>query len=115
MRFLIKTLISALIITAVSTLSKKVPLVGALIISLPITSMLALTWLYIDTSDTQKVIQLSNSISLMVIPSIIFFIALSLLLKYQVKMHYSMLISSVLMILAYSAYTFILCKIGIKF
>lgn len=114
MEFLIKTLISALIIASVSIISKKMPFIGAIIISLPITSMLALAWLYRDTGDATKVMQLSNSIALMVLPSIVFFIALSLLLKFNLKMSHSMLIASVLMIAAYNVYTLILRKFGIN-
>ncbi|OPX83497.1 MAG: hypothetical protein A4E53_04582 [Pelotomaculum sp. PtaB.Bin104] len=114
MEFIFKTLVSALIIASVSMISKKLPFIGAIIISLPITSMLALTWLYRDTGDSTKVIQLSNGIALMVLPSIVFFIALSLLLKFNIKMHYSMLIASFLMIAAYNVYTIILRKIGIN-
>ena len=113
-QFIIKTLISALIIAAVSTLSKKAPLFGAIIVSLPLTSILALIWLYVDTKDTSKLIDLSNSITLMVVPSIVFFIALSILLKNHIKVHYSLILSSLIMIVSYSIYNFILSKLGIK-
>jgi len=113
-QFLIKTLISAVIIAIVSTVSKRVPLVGAIIISLPLTSILALIWLYSDTKDVHKIIGFSNGICLMIIPSILFFVALSIFLKNNFKFHYAMIIASIIMIISYAIYTVILKKFGIK-
>lgn len=114
MQFIIKTIISAIIIATVSVLSKKSPLLGGITVSLPLTSIIAIIWFYVDTKNIEKVVSLSNSISLMVIPSIIFFIALSFLLKNNMKFYLSMILSSMIMILTYSLYTFILNKIGVN-
>lgn len=62
MQFLTKTIVSALIITAIAAVSKKLPTLGAIIASLPLTSILAMIWLYQDTRDVGKVIELSYSI-----------------------------------------------------
>jgi len=80
-RYTLKLLISAVIIVVVSEISKRSSLLGGLIASLPLTSMLAILWLYIDTRDAEKVFALSTNILWFVIPSLIFFISLSLLLK----------------------------------
>ena len=53
--YLIKTLLSALIIVLVSELAKTTTWLAALITSLPIVSIIAITWLYIETQDTAKV------------------------------------------------------------
>ena len=58
----IKTLISAVIIVAISELSRRSSLLGALLASLPLTSLLAFIWLYRDTHDTEKIAALSTSI-----------------------------------------------------
>jgi len=114
LQFIVKTVLSALIIASVSTISKRIPLVGAILISLPLTSILALIWLYSDTRDSQKIVDLSNNICLMIIPSIIFFIALTLLIKSNVKFQYSIIAASVIMIISYAVYVFFLRKFGIK-
>lgn len=114
MQFFIKTIISAIIIALVSTLSKKSPTFGAIIVSLPITSMLAIIWLYRDTQNVQKVIELSSSILWIIIPSLIFFIALILLLKRNIKFELAMIFSSIIMILGYNVYIIILRKFGIN-
>ncbi len=108
MEFLTKTIISALIIAVVSEVSKKSPSIGAIIVSLPLTSILAIIWLYLDTQNSAKVLQLSNSIIWVVLPSIIFFIVLSLLLFKNCKFHWAMILSSIAMIISYYAYLKIL-------
>ena len=80
-RYIIKILVSAVLITIVSEVSKKTGYLGGFIASLPITSMLALFWLYNDTKNSDKVAELSIGILLFVIPSMVFFIVLPILLK----------------------------------
>lgn len=77
----VKTVLTALIIVGASELAKRVPFVGALLISLPLMSILALSWLYIDTRDTGQVAQLSWQILALVPPSLIFFAALPWAMK----------------------------------
>ena len=79
--YLIKTIITALIIVIVSEVAKRSTLIGALIISIPLTSLLAFIWLYFDTRDYQKVIDLSYGTILLTIPSFAFFLILPILLK----------------------------------
>ena len=55
MYFFLKTIISAIIIVAVSEIAKKYTWTAAIIVSLPLTSLLAFIWLYWDTKDYQKV------------------------------------------------------------
>ena len=81
--FVLKCLISGLVVGIVSELSKRSPGFGAIVASLPLTSILAIIWLYKDTKDVEGVISLSNGIALVVLPSIVFFLILSLLTKVQ--------------------------------
>jgi uncharacterized membrane protein (GlpM family) len=115
MHFIIKTVISALIISLVSEVSKKYPFFGGIIVSLPVTSILALMWLYTDTGDKNKVVDLSNSIALMIIPSLVFFISFSILIRHNVRIQYSLILSSIIMAAAYTLYTIILKRAGIHF
>src|SRR5689334_8389305 len=74
--FTIKTVLTALIIVGASEIGKRVPFFAALLISLPLMSILALSWLYIDTRDTAQVTNMSWQILALVPPSLIFFAAL---------------------------------------
>jgi len=80
-QFLLKTLISALLIAGASELSRRNVHAAALLISLPLTSILALAWLWHDTGDLTKITAMSHSILFMVLPSLLCFVLLPLLLK----------------------------------
>ena len=95
MYLILKTLISALIIVIISEIAKKYTWSAAIIISIPLTSLLAFIWLYYDTKDVQKVIDLSLSTIVMTLPSIIFFIVLPFMLKFKYSFSFSILIAIV--------------------
>lgn len=80
-QYLIKVLLTALIVVSITELSKRSTLLGALLASLPLTSILAMIWLYFDTKNLEKITQLSTDIFWVVIPSLVFFIALPVLIK----------------------------------
>ena len=93
MYLIVKTVLSALIIVVVSEIAKKYTLAAAIILSVPLTSLLALIWLFYDTRDIQKVIDLSLNTIVMTIPSIVFFIVLPLMLKLKYNFSFSILVS----------------------
>ena len=58
-----KILISALIIFAASEIGKRDSLLGAIIVSLPMISLITISWIYFETKDIDKIIA-SNKIAL---------------------------------------------------
>ena len=94
--FIIKICITAVVVVLVAEIAKHSSLLAGLIVSIPLTTFLALIWLYWETRDTQKIIDLSNSTLLMVIPSLTFFIFLPILLKFNLPFIVSMTGSVVL-------------------
>ena len=115
MYLLLKTLISAIIIVAVSEIAKRYTWTAAIIVSLPLTSLLAFVWLYWDTKDTQKVIELSYSTIVMSLPSFIFFIILPILLKLKQNFILSLVISVISTALAYAIFMFFIKKFNLNF
>jgi hypothetical protein len=91
--FFIKTLVTALIVAGISEISRRYSLMAALLASLPLTSILALIWIYMDSKDTQKIAAMSYGIFWLVLPSLAFFLVLPWLLKAEVKFVAAMLIS----------------------
>ena len=71
--YLTKLIITAFVIVIVSEVAKKSAFIAAIIISIPLTSILAFTWLYVDTRDYQKVIDLSYTHNFTHIPSFAFY------------------------------------------
>ena len=112
--YIIKVLVSAIIIVAVSELSKKSSLVGGIFASIPLVSVLAMIWLYIDTQDVQKISQLSTSIFWLVIPSLSLFLILPYLLKQKWEFYSALTVSIIIMIVFYYIMIFILTKFGVK-
>lgn len=112
--FIIKVLSSAIIIGIISEVSKKSNMVGSIFASVPLTSLLAIIWLYEESKDTVKIIDLSYNIFWLVIPSLSFFIVLPALLKTNLNFYLSTLIALVVMIILYFVMIFILGKFGYK-
>lgn len=112
MHFLVKILISAVIIAAVSEIGKRFTMLGALIASLPLTTTLAMIWLYYETRSPQKIIDFSWSIFWAVLPSQAFFVALPVLLKAGMKFTPAMLFSLLIMFAAYWVYVLVLSRFG---
>jgi len=112
--YLLKVLISALVIVAVTELSKRGgTLWGGVLASLPLTSLLAFIWLYAETHDGMQVAALSRSIFWLVIPSLTLFVALPPLLKQGVAFVLALPISIGVMVAAYLATSAILKRFGV--
>ncbi|MBI4993123.1 MAG: DUF3147 family protein [Candidatus Magasanikbacteria bacterium] len=114
MQYIVKIILSALIIFGISELGKRFTTIAAIAASLPLLSILGIFWLYNDTKDIQKIISLSTSIFWAVLPPLLFFVILPILLKNGVKFGWAMVLSTVSMFIAYSVYIFVLAKFGIK-
>ena len=112
--YFIKTIITALIIVVVSEVAKRSTFLGAIIISIPMTSLLAFVWLYFDTKDYQKVIDLSYGTILLSIPSFAFFIILPILLKMKQNFAVSIIIAIIGTSILYFIFIYLLKKIGIS-
>ena len=98
----------------ISEIAKRSSFVGAILASIPLVSVLALTWLYIDTKDVTKVSALSTSVFWLVIPSLALFIALPILLKQGVNFYLSISISIAIIITCYWLMVYVLDIFGIK-
>ena len=98
-----KGIFSGAVIVAASELAKKSTIFGALVISLPLASIMSMTWLYNDTKDNEQVADFAESILWLVIPSMILFLTLPFLLRRGWEFEYAMSVGIVLTIIAYAA------------
>tara|TARA_A100001037_G_C15150395_1_gene638839 strand:+ start:4517 stop:4867 length:351 start_codon:yes stop_codon:yes gene_type:complete len=113
-QFLIKLLISSGIIIIVSEISKKDTLMGGIIVSIPLVSVLSMVWLYLETKNVENVSALSTSILWLIIPSLTLFIVLPILIKSGINFFISMGISILITMGCYWIMIIILGKFGIK-
>ena len=95
-RLILKVAITAVVIVAISEIGKRSSFFAALLASLPLTSLLAFVWLYLDKGENKPVADLSMSIFWMVIPSLAFFPVFSLLLRQNFSFYLSLGISAVI-------------------
>jgi hypothetical protein len=78
---LLKALLSGLIVAAASEVARRWPGAGALIVSLPLVSLLTFIWLWRDTGDSERIAALSQSTFWFFLPSMPLFLALPLMLR----------------------------------
>lgn len=110
----IKILISAILIFVISEIAKRSSLLASILASIPLLSVLAMVWLYVDTKNTEAVALLSRDIFWLVIPSLILFITLPILLRHKVNFYGALGIASGLTIAGYFLMVLALKQWGIK-
>jgi hypothetical protein len=109
----LKVLITSILVVAVSEAAKRSSLFGALLASLPLVSVLAFIWLYIETGDIEKIASLAQAIFWLVLPSLVLFLALPFLLRYGMGFYLSLFLSIGLTAGAYLLMTFALGRFGV--
>lgn len=112
--YLIKISLTVLLVVVISEVAKRSSLIGGMLASIPIISMLAILWLYFETQNIDKVSQLASSIFWLVIPSLALFISLPLLLKAGMGFYSSFTLSIVITVIAYFLMIAILNQFGIR-
>ena len=113
--YLLKVVVSALVIVAVTELSKRGGTFwGGVLASLPLTSLLAFLWLYGETGDAMIVAALSWNIFWLVIPSLTLFVTLPILLKRGVGFGVSLPSSVIVMVAAYLVTAAVLKRFGVS-
>ena len=110
--YITKLAITAALIVSISEIAKLSSFVGALLASIPLVSVLALCWLYVETKDIEQISSLTTSIFWLVLPSLSFFVILPVLLKAQIPFSISMAIGLGIMIGCYFATVFLLGRLG---
>lgn len=72
--FVAKVVVSALVIALATEVAKRDLFFGALLVALPLTSLLAMTWLYAETRDNALVTRFARDILVLVPMSLVFFV-----------------------------------------
>ena len=105
---ILKVLLSAVLIVAISETAKRSGELGGLLASLPLISLLAIGWLYAETGSTEKVAQLSINIFWLVLPSLPLFLVLPFLLRRGMGFYPALALSILLVMLGYAVAIFLL-------
>ena len=113
-QYALKIGLSALILVAVAEVAKRSSFWAAALASLPLTSLLAFVWLYLDTGDVQKVATLAGGIFWLVLPSLLLFVLLPILLRLGWGFWLSLAVSSAATALAYVGMIRLLSLFGVR-
>lgn len=112
--YIVKIIITTILIVAISEIAKRSSLAGAILASIPLVSVLAIFWLYIDTKDVSKISALSSSVFWLVLPSLAFFVTLPILLKQGINFYISISVSTGITIGCYFCMLATLDHYGVK-
>lgn len=101
LEYLFKIGVSAVLLVTLSEIAKRNTLFAGVLASMPLTSLLAFVWLYIDSGDATRIARLSYSIFWLVLPSLVLFLALPMLLEYGVNFWMSLMLGCLFTLCAY--------------
>ncbi len=109
----LKFIITAGVVVGVSEIAKRSSYFAAMLAALPLTSILAMVWIYVDTKDSEKIVDLSYGIFWLVLPTLLFFILLPALLKNHMGFWPSLVISMAVMVVFYLLFAFFGKRLGL--
>jgi hypothetical protein len=111
---IMKAAISGVIIAVVSEVARRSAGLGALIVSLPLVSILAMIWLWRDTRDPLRLAAHAGATFWYVLPSMPMFLLLPVLLKRGMPFYAALGAGCLLTILLYSLMILIGPRFGLK-
>ena len=111
---IIKALLSGVIIMAVSEIARRSSTFGALVVSLPLVSLLAIIWLWRDTKDVVRIANHAEATFWYVIPSLPMFLVLPWMLRSGVSFWVALAGACVMTILLYGLTVLIAARFGIR-
>lgn len=111
--YIIKLVVTTLLIVLISEIAKRNSLAGAMLAAIPLVSILAMIWMYIDTNDSKSAVEFSQSIVWLIAPSMTLFISFPLLIRKGLSFYFSLTLSVIFTIIAYYSVLFVLNKLGV--
>ena len=110
----IKAALSGALVAAISEVARRNPGWGGLLASLPLTSLLAMVWLWRDSGDPERVAALSTGAFWFILPSLPLFLVLPWLLRSGVGFWAAMAVVVVGTLALYAGWFWAAPRIGIK-
>lgn len=112
--FLAKVGLTGLLAAAIAEIARRYPGWGGLVASLPLTSLMAMIWLWRDTGDASLVGALSASIFWFILPSLPLFLVIPALIRAGFGFWPTMGLAVVLTLALYATMFWAAPKLGIK-
>ena len=112
--YVLKIVITTALIVIISEIAKRNTLIGGILASIPLISVLAIIWLYVDTKNTEIISEFSINVFWLVIPSLTFFLTLPFFLHKGINFYTSISLAIVITIACYYMMILVLKKFGIS-
>jgi hypothetical protein len=112
--FIVKALLSGVIVAAASETARRYPGFGGLIASLPLVSVLGMIWLWRDTHDAERMAAHATATFWFVLPSLPMFLLIPMLLRRNVNFWAALTSGCVLTILLYFAVIWLAPRLGLR-
>ena len=112
--YIIKIALTAIVIVVVSEISKRLPLLGSLIASLPLISVLGMIWIFQETKDSQKIITHAEGTFWYVLPSLPMFLVMPWMMKKGISFYLSLGAGILLTVILYVIMTKLLSRFGLS-
>ena len=112
--YIIKIVITASIIVVVSEISKRIPLLGSMIASLPLVSVLGMIWIFQETKENQKLITHAEGTFWYVLPSLPMFLLMPWMMRKGVSFYLTLTVGILLTVLLYLIMTKLLARMGMN-
>lgn len=113
--YVVKLAVTSVLIVLIAEVAKRSSFLAAVLACIPLVSVLAMVWFYVDTRDATQVAELASGVFWLVLPSLVLFIALPLLLKKKgLGFYLSLVVSVALTAAAYLLMIEGLRRLGIR-
>jgi hypothetical protein len=110
----VKAILSGIIIAIVSEVARRSPGWGALIVSLPLVSILGMLWLWRDTHDPARLAAHAQATFWYVLPTLPMFLLVPAMLRQGYSFWLALAAGCMLTILLYLAVTLIGARFGLR-
>ena len=112
--FWLRAILSGLVIALASTVARRSPALGSLIVSLPLVSVLSMIWLWRDGSDRLELASYVQNTFWFFLPTMPMFLVIPALLRRGIAFWPALGIGCALTVLLYFAMTAILARFGVR-
>ena len=112
--FIIRALLSGLIIATIAVIGRKAPAVAALVASLPLISILAMIWLWRDTGNPRLLADHAEATFWYVLPSLPMFLLIPFMLRAGQNFWVAMTAGIILTVILYLATIGIAARFGVR-
>ena len=109
----VKAALSGIIIAIVSEVARRSPTLGALIVSLPLVSILGILWLWHDTSDAERIATHAQATFWYVLPTLPMFLLMPAMLRHGLGFWLTLAACCALTFILYACMIWVLARFGV--